>query len=97
MTDSKRQMMRQGSATRRPGLTQQDRQDMKEKLVGPENRTTRALFVLDEDDIRWLDDTVNRLKRTRRKTSKSQLVRLGVSLIRDMSQEELIRLLRDFE
>jgi hypothetical protein len=97
MADSKRDLMRQGSRTERAKLTDENRQDMREKMVGPESRTRRALFVLDVEDVEWLDDAVTTLKRKRRKTSRSQLVRLGVSLLRGMSQEDIEALVRDFE
>ena len=57
----------------------------------------RKLIVLGAHDVEWIDQTVSILKRRRRKTNGSELIRLGLSLLREMNEDELQRRLREFE
>jgi hypothetical protein len=94
---TKRDILRQATAGSRRALTAEEREDFKTHLLGPETTIRKALFVLDVQDLEWLDTTVARLKRTRRKTSKSELMRLGVSMMKQLSEEELRRRLRELD
>ena len=99
MADSKtkRDLMRQATAGGRRELTTEEREDLKTNLLGPESTFRKALFVLDAQDLEWLDTTVATLKRKRRKTNKSELMRLGVSLMKQMSEDDLRKRLRELE
>lgn len=46
-------------------------------------------------DQEYLDTQVARIKRTRRKTNKSELVALGIDLLRQKSARQIEQLLRD--
>jgi hypothetical protein len=94
---SKRDMMREVAAGRHRGRTSEEREDMRVNLLGPESSIRKALFVLDAEDLEWLDATVTSLKRKRRKTNKSELIRLGIALMKQLSEEELRQHLRELD
>jgi hypothetical protein len=96
-TKSKRALMRDGASGRRRTRTSEEREDMRVSLIGPESTVRKALFVLDIEDLEWLDVTVAHLKRKRRKTNKSELMRLGIALMKRLSEEELRQHLRELE
>ena len=56
-----------------------------------------VLISLFPADVAWLAATLKRLKRKRRKTAKSELLRLGLSLLKRQSDEELLDQLRNLE
>jgi hypothetical protein len=94
---SKRDMLRDVASGRRRTRTSEEREDMRVNLLGPENPVRKALFVLDVEDLEWLDSTVTQLKRKRRKTNKSELMRLGIALMKRLSEEELRQQLRELD
>ena len=94
---TKRDILRQATAGPRRALTAEEREDFKTHLLGPDATVRKALFVLDVQDLEWLDMTVARLKRTRRKTNKSELMRLGISLMKQLSDEALRHRLREID
>ena len=57
----------------------------------------RVMFTLERDDMAWLNTTVAQLKRTRRRTTKSEMVRLGISVLRQRDSDELRDLLRQLD
>jgi hypothetical protein len=93
----KRERLRKAVATPKRQLTDAERRDFSRNLLGPESTLRKALFVVDATDLEWLDTTVALLKRKRRKTNKSEIIRLGLALVKEKSAEELGRLLRNFE
>ena len=97
MTTSKRDKMRAGAAKQRKKLTPTEREHFGKDLLGPKSQIRRVLFTLYVDDVDWLKKTATRLKRTRRKTAKSELMRLGISLMKEKSEEELFNHLRNLE
>jgi hypothetical protein len=94
---SKRDMLRDVASGRRRTRTSEEREDMRVNLLGPESPVRKALFVLDVEDLEWLDSTVTQLKRKRRKTNKSELMRLGIALMKRLSEEELRQQLRELD
>jgi hypothetical protein len=96
MTD-KRERLRKAVATPKRSLTEEERQDFSRNLLGPESTLRKALFVVDATDLEWLDSTVATLKKKRRKTNKSELIRLGLFLMKAKKTEDLANLLRSFE
>jgi hypothetical protein len=94
---SKRDMMRDVASGRRRTRTSEEREDLRVNLLGPESPVRKALFVLDVEDLEWLDSTVTQLKRKRRKTNKSELMRLGIALMKRLSEEELRQQLRELD
>jgi hypothetical protein len=57
----------------------------------------KVMFVLEPADLEWLDTTVARIKPGRRRTSKSELMRLGIGIMKNMDPEELRQRLRDLD
>jgi hypothetical protein len=55
------------------------------------------MFVLEPTDLEWLDTTVAGLKAERRRTSKSELIRLGIAIMKNMHPDELRQQLRDLD
>jgi hypothetical protein len=94
---NRREKLRKAVSTPRRQLTENERQDLGRNLLSPESTLRKALFVVDSTDLEWLDSTVATLKRKRRKTNKSELVRLGLSLVKEKSSDELGQLLRNLE
>lgn len=97
MTQSKLEKLRAATAKPRPELTDKNREDLGKKLLSPQSPIRRVLFTLYLEDIDWLRQTTERLKRNRRKTAKSELMRLGISLMKEKSEEELLSRLRNLE
>ena len=97
MAQSKLEKLRAATAKPRPELTDKNREDLGRKLLSPQSPIRRVLFTLYVDDIDWLRQTAERLKRSRRKTAKSELMRLGISLMKEKSEEELLSRLRTLE
>jgi len=94
---TKRDMMRDVASGRRRARTSEEREDIRVNLLGPESPVRKALFVLAAEDLEWLDSTVAHLKRKRRRTNKSELVRLGIALIKQLSEDELRQQLRELD
>jgi hypothetical protein len=97
MAHNKRDKMRAGMAKVRAELTPAQSEDLREDLLGPKSPIRRVLFTLYSEDLEWLRKTTNSLKRTRRRTAKSELMRLGIALMKEKSQEELLTRLRNLE
>ena len=57
----------------------------------------RVMSTLEPDEVTWLDTTVARLKSVRRRTNKSEMVRLGLSVLRQRDPDELRELLRQLD
>lgn len=55
------------------------------------------MFTLESADLAWLDTTVATLKGVRRRTTKSELVRSGLWILRQKELEELRELLRQID
>lgn len=95
--NDKRERLRRAVATPKRALTDEERQDFSRGLLGPESTLRKALFVVDATDLEWLDSIVATLKKKRRKTNKSELIRLGLSMMKAKNPEELAKMLRAFE
>jgi hypothetical protein len=59
--------------------------------------TQKVMFTLEPADLAWLDTTAATLKGVRRRTTKSELVRLGLWLLRQKEVEEVRELLRQVD
>lgn len=57
----------------------------------------KMLVTLEQDDLSWLDTTVGTLKGLRRRTNKSEVIRVGLKLLREKTLDELRALLRDLD
>jgi hypothetical protein len=68
-----------------------------DKRNRPKTGYQPVLISLYPADIAWLDATLRRLKRKRRKTAKSEMIRLGIARLKRLSDEELLDLLRTLE
>ncbi len=72
------------------------RSSRKKKESKPEAfRST--IVMLAREDIEWLDELVVRLKRSRRKTSKSEVIRLAVGKLKKMKEDDILEELRFLE
>ena len=92
--------MREGLAKQRRRRTRADREKMRKDMLSPKGKApamARILTLLEPVELTFLDKTVAELKPQRRRTSRNELVRLGVALLRKMEAEELLQHLRDLD
>lgn len=94
---SKKDMLREAVSQPPKQLSPEEREDLGKNLLSPKSPLRKALFVVEAQDLEWLDMTVATLKQTRRRTNKSELVKLGLSLIKGKNPEELKELLRNLD
>jgi hypothetical protein len=96
LTKKKREQIKEMVQKPRRQLTAKERADLGRKLLGPKTTIRRALFTLEAQDLEWLDKMVAQINpSTRRKTNKSELVRLGLSLMKKKGAKEIKELLRE--
>jgi hypothetical protein len=95
MSQSKRDKIKAAVATQRQELTPEEQKRLGESLLGAKSPFRRLLFTIYAEDADWLRKTAGNLKRIRPKTAKSELIRLGVALMKEKSEEELLRRLRE--
>lgn len=57
----------------------------------------KVMFVIEPPDLAWLNTAVTELKAVRRRTSKSELIRLGIAMMKKMDPEELRQQLRELD
>jgi len=57
----------------------------------------KVMFVIEPADLAYLNTTVANLKAERRRTSKSELIRLGIAIMQNMDPGELRQHLRDLD
>jgi hypothetical protein len=57
----------------------------------------RVLLLLEPHDFKWLNEAVAEIKYERRRTSRNELIRVGISLAKEKSREELLALLRQLD
>ena len=53
----------------------------------------KTFIYLDPNNAEWLDITVATMKRTRQRTNRSELIELGVALLRKKSLKDIAKLL----
>ncbi len=94
---TKREVLREAVSKPRRQLTPKEREHLGKTLLSPKSELRKALFVLEAKDLEWLDMTVATLKSTRRRTNKSEMMKLGLSLLKQKSPEELLGLLRNLD
>lgn len=72
-----------------------DKEVMADKLKSPKSKYKRVLFTLEHADIEALDEIVNKINNhTRRKTSKSELVRVGINMLKKKTSFEILGILK---
>lgn len=72
-----------------------DKEAMADKLKSPKSKYKRVLFTVEHTDIEALDEIVNKInKHTRRKTSKSELVRTGINMLKKKTSYEILGILK---
>jgi len=72
-----------------------DKEAMAGKLTSPKSNYKRVLFTLEHADIEALNEIVNKINQhTRRKTSKSELVRVGINMLKKKTSFEILGLLK---
>jgi hypothetical protein len=99
-TRSKRQILREKVSTSRRKRTSADREKMRKDMLSPKGKAPameRILTLLEPDELTFLDKTVAELKPQRRRTSRNELVRLGIAMLRKMEADELLQHLRDLD
>ncbi|MFH1645167.1 MAG: hypothetical protein ABIB11_01985 [Candidatus Omnitrophota bacterium] len=72
-----------------------DKKAMAIKLTSPKSNYKRVLFTLEHEDIEALNEIVNKINNhTKRKTSKSELVRVGINMLKKKTSFEILCLLK---
>jgi hypothetical protein len=99
-TQSKRETLRR-RAKPRPRRTPAERAKMGHDMVSS-TRTTlpsleRVLVNFEPQDLKWLNEKVAELKPARRRTSRNELIRLGIAILRDMDPDKLRQHLRELD
>lgn len=99
-TQSKRDTLRR-RAKPRPRRSPAERAKMGHDMVSS-TRTTlpsleRVLVNFEPQDLKWLNEKVAELKPARRRTSRNELIRLGIALLRNMNPDELRKHLRELD
>lgn len=90
-------MLAKGISKKKKALTTEQREDLGKTYSSLEISYEKALLNLTTEDVHWLNEITAKLKRPRRKTNKSELVRLGISLLQERDQAEILEALRTFE
>lgn len=73
-----------------------EKEAMAGKLKSPVSKYKKVLFTLEYPDIEVLDEIVSKVnQQTKRKTSKSELVRVGISLLKNKTSYEIIGILKN--
>ena len=94
---NKKQFLEQATQKRRQRLSDEERNDLGRGLTSPQSSFRKRLYVVDATDEEWVKAAVTAIKPVRRKTNQSELVRLGLAVLKDKDQDEITRLLRNFE
>ncbi len=94
MAKSKIEQMKAGANQPRHQLTEEHRADLGKRILGSPVSFQKALFTMEKEDLEWITKTVSSLKESRRRTTKSDLMRVGVALMKEKSSEELQNLVR---
>ena len=94
---SKRDQMLQGTAQGSRDLTPENKEDLGKQFLGPNATASfqKTLVTLEKTDLEWLDATLREIRKNRRRTSKSDLMRVGVALLKEKNPEELCQLVRN--
>lgn len=72
-----------------------DKKAMADKIKSPKSKYKRVLFTLEYADIEALDEIVNKINHhTKRKTSKSELVRVGINMLKKKTSYEILGILK---
>jgi hypothetical protein len=97
-TTSKRQQMREGmSRSRRRHPSSQRAKTVKTVVTPGLKPLEKVMFVIEASDLAWLNTAVSELKAVRRRTSKSELMRLAIAIMKKMDPEELRQQLRELD
>lgn len=73
-----------------------DKEAMAGKLKSPISQYKRVLFTLEYPDIETLKEIVSKVnQQTKRKTNKSELVRVGISLLKNKTSHEILGILKN--
>jgi hypothetical protein len=95
---SKRQQMREGMSRSRKRRPTSGRAKTVKRVVRPTPQPLeKVMFVIEPADLAWLNTAVTELKAVRRRTSKSEMIRLGIAIMKKMDTEELRQHLRDLD
>jgi hypothetical protein len=99
-TSSKRDTLRR-RAKPRPRRTPAERAKMGHDMVSRPRTALpaleRVLVNFEPQDLKWLNEKVAELKPARRRTSRNELIRLGITIMRNMDPEELRQHLRELD
>jgi hypothetical protein len=80
---------------RAAALASREREAAHPVFSGSSASERKLLVSLEPEDLEWLNTTVATLKSTRRRTSKSEMIRAGLALMRKMTLDQLRELLRN--
>lgn len=93
----KQKFLERATTKQRRRLSDEERNDLGSGLTSPKSSFRKRLYVVDASDEEWLKETVTAIKPTRRKTNQSELVRLGLAVLKKKDRDEITHLLRNFE
>jgi hypothetical protein len=89
--------MREGMARPSRKRTAADREKLGKDMIsgrkGPPP-LERILVLLEPEDLKFLDNLVSELKPVRRRTSRNEMIRLGLTSLKGKSPEEVHEMLR---
>ena len=94
MAKSKIEQMQEGVNQPRPQLTDEHRVDFGKRILGSPVSFQKVLLSMEKEDLEWVNKAVSDLKENRRRTTRSELMRVGVALMKEKSPEELCDLIR---
>jgi hypothetical protein len=103
-TTSKRQVLRSAVSRTRKKRSKAEVDKLGEGLLSSKKKVpveqkdlARVQLLLEQQDLHWLDATVAQIKPERRSTNRNEVIRLGITLIKQKSPEELRELLGDWK
>ena len=95
MPKSKREELLKSASSKTRKRKTEDKEYLKESLVAENRKYKRALYTMELSDLEWLDSTAKELNKiSRRKTSKSELIRAGIALMKEKEAEDLKEILK---
>ncbi len=94
---SKREQMLAGTSQGSRDLTRENREDLGKQFLGPNATASfqKTLVTLEKTDLEWIDTALREIRKERRRTTKSDLMRAGVALLKEKSPDELCQLVRN--
>ena len=94
MAKSKIEQMKAGANQPRHQLSEEHKVDLGRRILGSPISFQKVLLSMEKEDLEWVNQAVLNLKEQRRRTTRSELMRVGIALMKEKSPEELRDLVR---